>query len=244
MYGQVLRLKWYETTLGKVTTASIIIAVIVISGFLALSIFRPTDQTGVPDGTQEGLGARAAEYINSRRDDVVFYWMCNSSFVNERLTQHYQETAPDAFVDGVKMSRHAGTSTIDVLFAPYTADITGHGEISPDEWDILSGSLVDDAIAQMPDATEHPADFPSTWPIDFYVSIFFDDNTFFYIGYTESDQMVFLQNGTWTGQFTEYDHPEITGFAETGYWLNANGLMTTPIDDFYQAITENVVYPE
>ncbi|TFF68090.1 hypothetical protein EU520_00835 [Candidatus Thorarchaeota archaeon] len=236
-------MKWYETGLGKAAVASVVIAVIAISGFLALSIFLPGDETGPPTGPQTGFGARAADYLNSRRDDVVFYWMCNSSFVNNRLTQYYQQTEPDAYVDGVRMSKYAESGTIEVLFAPYSANITGHGEVSLDDWGTLSGSLVDDAIALMPDAADHPDDFPGTWPIDFYVSIFFDDNTFFYIGYTQSDQMVFLQNGTWTGELTEYGHPEITGRAETGYWLDANGLMTDPMDDFYNVITENVAYP-
>ncbi|MGV9170568.1 MAG: hypothetical protein ACOC38_11590 [Promethearchaeia archaeon] len=239
-------MKHYETGLGKAVIASVIVGVVVIAGFLAVSYLLPGGESPPdgPTGPDGGFGTRAAEYLNSRRDDVAFYWMCNSSFVNERLTQYYQETEPDAFVDGVRMIKNQEIGTIEVLFAPYSANLTGTGQVSLDGWASMSGSLVDDAIGQMSDVESHPDHFPSTWPIDFYVSIFFDDNTFFYIGYTEADQMVFLQNGTWSGQFTEYGHPETTGYADTGYWLDANGLMTDAIDEFYEVITENVSYPE
>lgn len=237
-------MKNYETGLDKAVTASVIVAVVVIAGLLAVTFLLPGGETPPPNGPNGGFGTKAAEYLNSRRDDVVFYWMCNSTFVNERLTQYYQETEPDAFVDGVRMSKDAETGTIEVLFAPYSANLTGTGQMSLDAWATMSGSLVDDAIAQMPDASDHPDNFPSTWPVDFYVDIFFDDNTFFFIGYTESDQMVFLRNGTWSGNLRENGHPEITGHAQTGYWLEANGLMTTPIDNFYDAITANVAYQE
>lgn len=242
----MLSLKHYETGLGKAVIASVIVGVVVIAGFLAVSYLLPGGESPPdgPTGPDGGFGARAAEYLNSRRDDVAFYWMCNSSFVNERLTQYYQETEPDAFVDGVRMVKNEEVGTIEVLFAPYSANLTGTGHVSLDKWANMSGLLVDDAIGQMSDAESHPDHFPSTWPIDFYVSIFFDDNTFFYIGYTEADQLVFLQNGTWSGQFTEYGHPETTGYADTGYWLDANGLMTAAIDEFYEVITENVSYPE
>jgi len=239
-------LRNYETSLQTTMIAAVAVAVIIVGGFLAVTVFLPdgeTSPTNGPNGSDGSFGVKAGGYLNTRRDDVEFYWMCNSTFVNENLTEFYQRNEPTAFVDAVRMTKTSEHGLIEVLFAPYTANLVGTGEIPLHQWNIMSGVLIDDAIAQLSDAEEHPDDFPSTWPIDFYVSIFFDDNTFFYLGYTSSDQMVYLQNGTWTGSLTEHGHPEITGYAETGYWLNSDGLLTDPLESFYNVITENVGYP-
>mgnify|MGYP006301573197 CR=1 FL=1 len=236
----------YETSLRTSIIAAVAVAVIVVGGFLVVAVFLPNGEipsTNGSNGSDGSFGIKAAEYLNTRRDDVEFYWMCNSTFVNENLTEYYRRNEPNAFVDAVRMTKTSEHGLIEVLFAPYTANLVGTGEIPLHQWSIMSGVLIDDAIAQMSDAEEHPDDFPSTWPIDFYVSIFFDDNTFFYFGYTSSDQMVYLQNGTWTGSLRENGHPDIIGYSEMGYWLQADDLLTAPVDTFYQVITENVAYP-
>ncbi len=244
-------MKAYDTGLRTSITAAIVVAIVVIAGLYAATVLLPngptitTPTTTNPTTTTPsgGYGVKAADYLNSRRDDIVFYWMSNSTFVNERLTNYYQDSEPDAFVDGVTMYKNSDGGNIEVLFAPYSENIVGTGSISNDKWNELSGALVNDAIALMLDTTNPPDEFPQSWPIDWYIDIFFDDNTFFYIGYTASDQMVYLQNGTWSGEMTEWGHPDITGFAESGYWLNANNLLDIPMNLFYNAITENVDYP-
>jgi hypothetical protein len=107
----------------------------------------------------------------------------------------------------------------------------------------LNGALIDNGLGLMTDATEHPDDFPHTWPVTFLANIYFDDFTFFEMGYTESDGMVFIRNGTWTGEFTEWGQPDVTGFASFGYWLNEGGHLGTALTDLYTSITENVQYP-
>ncbi|TFG13120.1 hypothetical protein EU537_07360 [Candidatus Thorarchaeota archaeon] len=233
----------YETNLRTSIVAAVAFALIIVGSFLAVTFFLPDGVTTPTNATGGSFGIRAAEYLNTRRDDVEFYWMSNSTFVNENLTNYYQRNEPTAFVDAVRMTKASEHGLIEVLFTPCTANLVGTGEIPLHQWNIMSGALVDNAIAQMSDAEEYPDNFPSTWPIDFYVSIFFDDDTFFYLGYTSSDQMVYVQNGTWTGSLTEYGHPEITGYAETGFWLNSDGLLIGPLESFYNIITENVGYP-
>jgi hypothetical protein len=132
---------------------------------------------------------------------------------------------------------------IEVLFYPYTSDIVGRGEIIPDSWFALSGSLIDNGLGRMSDATSYPADFPNTWPVELYMMIFFDDNSVFNIGYTSSDSLVHIRNGTWTGGFDDDTGVPYTSNWQPGYWLNDGGYLATPISDFYSTITGAVSYP-
>jgi len=228
--------------------AAIAVAVVIAGGLLAASTFIPggiipttTPTTTGPTGSNYGI--RAANYLNSRVDNVEFYWLYNCTFVNEDLSAHYQETEPSAFVDGVKMIRGAEQVDIEVLFAPWHQNIVGAGSISLDDWGLLSGSIINDGIGQMSDAETHPDNWPHTWPVDFILEIYFDDNTFFQFGYTSSDSKVYFQNGTWTGGFRESGWPDVTDYDGASYWLEAGGHLTTPMDDLFTTITTNASYP-
>ncbi|MCK5151560.1 MAG: hypothetical protein KAQ65_06965, partial [Candidatus Thorarchaeota archaeon] len=177
-----------------------------------------------------------------RREDVAFYSILNCTLVNVDLSNHYTETQPGAFVDIVKLFKTGAGGDIEVGFSPYDANILGSGEITVAEWETLSGQFVN-SIEVMPDATNPPESFPSTWPIDLYMGIYFNDNTFFQIGFTESDQMVNLVNGTWTGNFNDMGWPEHSGYSSQEYWLNATGLLVQPMDALFSLITDNVPYP-
>ncbi len=229
--------------------ASIVVAVVLATGILMTSMLIPGGNTTTTTSTTtntttpgQGYGALAVQYLESRRDDVLFYWMCNSTFVNVNLTEYYRQASPDAFVDGVFLKRGA-TNTINVLFAPFDLNITGQGTISEAEWASLSGSLINDSVGPMEDALSHPEYFPSTWPIDFFVDIYFDDDTFFYLGYTKSDGLAFIQNGTWSGGYSPNGWPEITGFIGSGYWLIEGGHLHDALADMYTTITQTVSFP-
>jgi hypothetical protein len=169
--------------------------------------------------------------------------MCNSTFVNVDLSTFYDAQQSGAFVDGVQMWRNATDyCRIEVLFAPWDSHITGSDWLDPAEWFSLSGSLIDDGIGQMADATSHPTDWPQTWPVDFFVEVYFEDLSMFYIGYTSGDGLVYVANGTWTGFYTEWGWPEVSGYSQ-GYWLHEGGHLQTPITNFYEAITGTVSYP-
>jgi hypothetical protein len=233
----------YNTGVSGKVIASILAAVVLTAGVVAIAIYFPggTDPTPPPP---VGLGAQTAAYLNSMRDNVQFYWMCNSTFVNEDLTDFYIQTEPSAFVDGVKMNRSSTGGDIEVLFSPYDADIIGTGQISDTEWSSLSGALVDDGIGLMDTPEDPPAeDFPTTWPVDFYFSVFFDDGTYFFAGFTSGDGLLYIHNGTWGGEFSDWGWPISTGQSD-GYWLLEGGHLTAGINALYSAITNNVAYPE
>ena len=90
------------------------------------------------------LGAKTAAYLNSLRDNVQYYFMCNSTFVNDDLSDFYSQTHPGAYVDGVRMNRTVDGGNIDVLFSPWDAYITGTGHVSVAEWNTFSGVFFDD----------------------------------------------------------------------------------------------------
>ncbi|MFQ5834282.1 MAG: hypothetical protein ACE5H4_16380 [Candidatus Thorarchaeota archaeon] len=241
----------YNSSIGKTVLVPVVLAVIVVAGFAATIFWPPggngtttTTTTTTTNGGGQGYGPLAATYLNSRRDDVVFFWMCNSTFVNVDLSDFYDQQHAGAFVDGVKMVRNdTDNYVIEVLFSPWDPDNIGRAYVPPSEWFAVSGSLIDDGIAQMADATSYPTDWPQTWPIDFYVHVFFEDLTFFYMGFTPSDNFVYICNGTWTGEYTPNGWP-VTSSYNDGYWLLEDGLLQTPISQFFSIITNNVVYPE
>ena len=198
----------YETGLSSKALASVIVAVIITAGVLVVAVNLPgggiipttttptpttptTPTTTTPTNPTNGLGARAALYLNSMRDNVVYYWMCNSTFINSDDTQH-----SGAFVDAVYMTENETGGQVNVLFSPYHLDIVGTGTLTENEWNGMSGSLIDDGLGMMEEAANPPAgDWPHTWPVDFYMFACFNDGTFFYFGYTSGDGLAFIQMG-------------------------------------------------
>ena len=233
----------YNTGVSSKVFASVIAAIVLTAGVFAVAIYFPGEGNGLPPDPTS-LGAITAEFLNSKRDDVQFYWMCNSTFVNQDITDYYAQSEPSAFVDGIRMNHTATGGEILLLFAPYHAGIRGTGQISTTEWDSLSGTIIDDGIGQM-EAPEVPpvGNFPLTWPIDFYFDVFFDDNTCFLVGFTSTDGYLYIQNGTWSGEFSSYGHPIVTGW-DDGAWLLEGGHLSAGINALYTTITTNVSYPE
>lgn len=234
----------YNTGVSGKVFASVIAAVVITAGVVALAVYYPDGGGGTIPTDPTGLGARTAEFLNSMRDDVEFYFIFNSTFVNQDISDFYALTQPGAFVDGIQMNRTPTGGEISVLFSPYDAGIIGTGQITTNDWNSLTGMLVDDGIGNMdePETAPGPYDFPTTWPIDFYIAIYFEDNTCFYAGYTSTDGLFFLQNGTWTGAFANgWPIPET--YAD-GAWLLEGGHLSAAIDAFYTTITSTVDYPE
>ena len=178
------------------------------------------------------------------RDNVIYYWMCNSTFVNLNLSTYYDSIHPGAYVDGVYMTENETGGEINILFHPYYDNIVGKGTLSEAEWNSLSGSIIDDGIGQMEEATSHPSgDWPHTWPIDFYMTVYFNDSTCFYFGFTSGDGFVYIRNGTWSGISEFEGEPTVISWGQ-GYWLNEDGHLQVPLQNLYNVITSTVSYPE
>ena len=231
-------MKNYNTGLSGKVFASMIAAVVITAGVVALAVYYPGGGGTIPTDPT-GLGALTAEYLNSMRDNVEYYFIMNSTLVNEDVTNFY-----GAFVDGIRMNRTPTGGEINVLFSPYSSGIIGTGEISTIEWNSLSGMIVDDGIGQMeePASPPGPHDFPTSWPIDLYFAMYFDDGTCFYVGFTSTDGLVFIQNGTWTGEFI--DGQPVSGSFYDGAWLLEGGHLQSAIEALYTTITTAVDYPE
>lgn len=240
-------MKNYETGVSSKVYASVLVAVIITAGIFVVATNFPgggiVPTTTTPTNPTTGLGARAALYMNSMRDNVVYYWMCNSTFVNVDLSGYYDGEHPGAFVDGLYMTGNETGGEINVLFSPYESDIVGKGTLTENEWNSMSGALIDDGIGQMEAATSPPTDWPHSWPVDFYMLACFNDNTFFYVGFTGSDGYVFIQNGTWAGSAQEQGGPYPVTWDE-GFWLDEGGHFEAPLQLLYTTITNAVSYPE
>jgi hypothetical protein len=232
----------YSTGLSSKALASIVAAVVITAGVFAIAIYLPG--TGPNNPTLTSLGAKTASFLNSMRDNVEFYFFANSTFVNDELTSYYAQSHPDAYVDGVRMNRTATGGSIDVLFSPWTADIVGSGQVSTTEWNGLSGQIIDDGIGKM-DAPVTPPNgtFPMNWPLAFYFTVFFDDNTCFFAGFSDVDGFLYVQNGTWTGEVGAFGWPMVSGWEE-GYWLVEGGHLAAGMTALYTAVTTRVSYPE
>jgi hypothetical protein len=233
----------YNTGVSNKVFAAMIAAVVLTAGVLAVAIYFPGDGNGLPPDPTN-LGYQVAEFLNSKRDNVQFYWMCNSTFVNQDITTYYAQSEPGAYVDGIMMNRIDTGGEISLLFAPFHAGITGTGQISTTEWNTLSGTIIDDGIGQM-EAPEVPPTgyFPLTWPIDFFFDVYFDDGTCFSAGFSSTDGYLHIQNGTWNGEFSLHGWPIATGW-DDGVWLLEGGHLTAGIDALYTTITTSVSYPE
>ncbi len=238
-------LKEYNSGLNRTYFAAIMVALIVGSSLIIVAFWTsqgPTNPntTNPPAG---GYGPLAAQYINSKRDNAVFMWSCNNSFVNVELTNYYKSYDEGAYVDGLYMIRNDTGCYVKLLFAPYFANLTGYGQITNDDWDSISGALVDDGIGQMTDAQSHPQ-HPDYSDLDFFIEIYFDDLTFFYIGSFATSNLVFILNGTWTGHFLEWGWPEVSEYDfENGKWLTENGLLDAPKTLMYNVITSTITHP-
>ena len=225
----------YESGISGKAMAAVIVAVVVTAGvFLAATNLPgggidPTNTT--PTGPVDGVGARAALYLQSMRDNVEYLWMSNSTFVNDDLSTHY-----GGFVDGLYMVKTETGGEINILFAPYPHTI-GSGTLTETEWNLMSGSLIDDGLGNMEEAEDPPVgDWPHIWPVDFYMFVCFNDSTYFYFGYTISDGFAFIQNGTYSGSATEPGGPIIETWNE-GIWLDAGNHLTVPLQTLFNTIT-------
>ncbi len=232
----------YNTGVSSKIAAAMIAAVILTAGVFAIAIYFPDQDNGQIPGPKS-LGAITAEFLNSKRENVQFYFMCNATFVNEDLSDFYAQSAPGAYVDGVLMNRTVTGGYIGVLFSPWQSKIIGTGEISTTEWNSFSGTIIDDGIANMEEPVIPPTgDFPLSWPIDFYFDVYFDDGTCFFAGFSSIDGYLFIQNGTWDGEFSDFGWPIPTSW-DSGAWLLEGGHLSAGINALYTVITTNVSYP-
>ncbi|MFW9813473.1 MAG: hypothetical protein ACFFF9_13505, partial [Candidatus Thorarchaeota archaeon] len=184
-------------------------------------------------------GARTAEFLNSMRENVQHYFIANCSFVNEDITAFYQQTEPTAYVDGVMMNRTASGGAINVLFSPWDAYIVGTGTVSTEQWNSLSGIIVDDGIGQMNESDTTPVS--GMWPSDLLFEIFFTDLTSFVVQFSSAEGLVMIQNGTWTG--TYMNGWPVSASMGDPFYLEEDGHFASAIDALYSIITNTVSYP-
>lgn len=237
-------MKHYDTGLSNKAVASVIVACLVTVGVFAAAVYLPGFPGGptTPTTPVDSLGSRVADYINSMEANVDFCWISNCSLVND-LTTYYDGQHSGAYVDGVFINKTNGAYDINVLFSPYYENIVGTATISSGTWASFTTSFVDNGIGQMEENTSiADDDFPRVFPVDLYFYMYFNDSTFLFGGFTASDGNFFVRNGTWDG-FTEWGHPDFTGWLDEGVWLAEGGHMAQPMADLYTLISSNVSYP-
>jgi hypothetical protein len=259
----------YDTGTGRTIFVPILIGIIitasVVSGALFFANYNPTTGTTSTTTTTTGgstqttgptstttipttptvktYGQLAAEYINSRRSDIEFFFHFNCSFVNQNLSSYYNSIHPGAYVDGLYMLNVNESPFIRVLFAPYYDNIKGEENITQLQWETLSGMLVDDGIANMPNAISHPSDPYENFPPEYMTVVCFVDGSAFNLFFDEASGTVYIANGTWSG-FNEYGWAMTSYDYSNGQWLIEDGHLNTYLESLYDIVTENVAYPE
>ena len=224
--------KGYFKILAKPAVAAIMLSICV----LGASIW-------IPLSTQP-FGLVMASFLEGNSDKIEFWWIYNCTLVNENLTEHYRQEQVTAYVDGVYLFLNSSVVQVSVLFAPYTEKIVGRGQLSAAAWANLSDSLIHSGIGRMERAAGHPDYFPNTWPIELLMEVYFNDNTLFYIGYSAQQHLVYVQSGSWSGKFAESGWPIVTGYAESGEWLEEAGHLQGVLPQFLVTILNAVpLYP-
>jgi hypothetical protein len=248
-------MKSYSSGLDRTAMYAIVVATVVLSSVFAVSMIvndfpTPTTTNTIPTTTpttpttlpENGYGVRAADYLNSRRDDVMFYWLSNCTLVGNNLMDYYQSTDPGFYMDAVYMWGNTSTG-VDiqlVVWDPWGTITVDQGTCTDIEWGEMNGALIDDGLAQMSDATTHPEDWIQLEPFSLWCVVYFDDNSFLMITYSEPENLVALVNGTWSGTFFEDGQPNITGYSEEIHWLIAEDHLVNGMEKMYTTITEAV----
>ncbi len=256
----IIIMREFDSSPGRTILIPVIIGIIitasVVSGAYFISTYTPTNPptgtttststtteptettttTTMPVGT---YGELAADFINSRRDDIVFFWHYNNSFVNQNLSAYYDEQHSGAYVDGLYMLNTNLTPMVRLLFHPYHDNIRGEGEITQLEWEMLSGLLVDDGIKLMPNSESTQ----ELWPPDYMVEVCFLDGTSFHLSYFRSTGLVFIAEGTWSG-FNEYGWAMSSFDDDSIRWLDEDGHLQAYLTALFDTVTTNVDYPE
>jgi hypothetical protein len=241
-----LTVKNFDTGLSRKALASVMVACLITVGVFAAAIYLPGFPGGPtgPTNPSASLGAQVAAYLISRADDVEFYWMSNCTLVNEDLTAYYNAQHAGAFVDGVYVNRSGSNHEIVVLFSPYDVAPVGRGNISVDDWTMITASIIDNGIAKMEGAgSEAPEETPSAFPLELYFSIFFNDDTCFLAGFSNTDGYMWMHNGTWSGGFESNGHPEVTSWDFNPIFLLEGGHLAAATVYLHDAVTSAVSYP-
>ena len=256
-------MKEYSSGLSKDYILAAILAIIVCGGILAASYighipgngnhtttttttptatpttttFPTTTTTTIPTPT---TGAKIASYLRTMESHIMFYWTANCTFTMQNLTNYYKQFDPGAFVLSVYIEQLETQTNMTLHFSPYDAGIRSYGSITLEEWDSLSIALIEDGIAQM-EESNRSKDY-NIWLPDFFIDVFFDDDTFIHVAYFQADSLVFVLNGTWTGSLSEWGYPQITG-EDIPVWLEEDGYLQTHIWSLYETITTTVSAP-
>jgi hypothetical protein len=201
---------------------SIIVIVIAASGALLLSF---------------------QDEFESDDSHAVYMFLCNCTLINDNLTNYYKQFNSSAYVDTIEFREYNDTVQIKVLFAPWTANIIGTGEISSELWGTLCSSIVDNGILVMNQTANHPDDFNDAWPFDLYLQIYYDDLTFQHIGYGKSNGLIAITSGTWTGQYYTHGVPIKEEWNSKTTWLVEDGFFRNAMSNLYNIVTANVQYP-
>jgi hypothetical protein len=210
---------------------------IVLGALLSLGLF--TSAIWIPAYIQP-LGSATAAYLDSHSGDISFIWMHNCTLVNDNLSRSFSNGQESVYVDGLYIFLN-GTSPIEkVLFAPYYENKSAQGQLITEQWNDLKRSLISEGIGRMIAAETHPEYFPHTWPISLMIEVYFEDLTFFYMGYEATDGLAYIQYGTWTGHLLLNGWPEVSDFQSQSNWLDADHYLDYAMTRIFEITTSAV----
>jgi len=193
------------------------------------------------------LGARIADYIDTKAGDVVYTWCYNNSFVNLDLSEHF-----DFFVDGVRIdSLSDGVVYVDgvtsdplrltniSLLHDNTEDRT---RLNP----IDLNSVIDEfeaALTPLDELSTSVTGFMEIFPPTFLYDIAYEDGNSTSIIYSQDYHVLAIINGTWDAMES---YPVQIGFSystdfDDAAFFDLDGetevAVTAAIQSFHDLIT-------
>ncbi|MHA1967237.1 MAG: hypothetical protein ACW964_05500 [Candidatus Hodarchaeales archaeon] len=182
-------------SLLAVVSGSLLTLLIVSSVFflpLVLEFLNPS-QLNDPNGppvTQMTIGARIAEYMDTRSSDILFGSSFNNSFVNTNLSDIVHDYVDGFIIYGAPMNGSTINLTIvHVLGANSTIINTNEFISVTDNFEIAMRGL-DNVSAEV-------ENWNDIMPTTFMWDIAFDDNTSLSLVYSQERKVMAAVNGTW-----------------------------------------------
>ncbi|MFX0085086.1 MAG: hypothetical protein ACFFAU_05380 [Candidatus Hodarchaeota archaeon] len=168
--------------------------VVVSSVFLLpyiLESLNPSQPNGpyTPPVTDLTIGARIAQYLDTRSSDIVFGFSYNNTFVNINISEIVQDYVDGFIIYGAPMNG----STINLTII----HISGADSIIINTTEFISVTDSFEIAMEGLNVSSTITDWTNIWPPTFMWDIAFNDNTSLSLVYSQTQSVIAAVNGTW-----------------------------------------------
>jgi hypothetical protein len=161
------------------------VSVIIITS--ALYIFMTPQEDALELPNNEKLGAKIAQTMQDRANDVTYLWSFNNTWTNVNLSSHYSQ-----YIDGLRIGLSDDESTKAALISEPNARIE---DIDQDQFNTVMEALRL-TISDMDQDQYEDVTFDDLFPPTILFDIVYEDNTTLSLVYSHEEQVLGVLNGT------------------------------------------------